>query len=138
MVAEVASAKAKAEAEGLDEDEADLAADDEDEEDVLAEAETAPSGVCARSGRVQLMRLRKAAWRVRVLTAAAGGDEPDETLISNVLSFEGICLCDVGGGWVPRCVSTGSLDTPVPPLSGELAKDGMRADPAAKAMYPNR
>jgi hypothetical protein len=87
LLAEAAAAKARAEAEGVEEDGDD--APEEEDEGVIAEAEAAPGGVCARSARVQALRLQRAAWRVRVVAAAAGGEEPDEALLANALSYEG-------------------------------------------------
>lgn len=97
-MSEVVAAKAKAEAEGIEEDEED-AVDEEEEEEVIAEAEATPGGVCARSARVQRHRLKRADWRVRAVCAAAAGEEPDEALVANALNYEGEWL-----RWEVRCM----------------------------------
>lgn len=96
LVAEVVAAKTKAEEEGLEEDENEVGGGNE-EDDIIAECEAAPGGVCARSARVQRQRLRRGAWRARVLVAAGGGEEPDEALVANALSYEGERISRRGG-----------------------------------------
>jgi hypothetical protein len=88
LVTAAVAAKTKAEEEGVEEDEDEVGGADEDD-DIIAEAEAAPGGVCARGARVQRLRLRRGEWRARAVVAAAGGEQADETLVANALGYEG-------------------------------------------------